>query len=215
MSKCESLGFTRNNALLYRIHINASYTAQMHTYVNICFEIPDQSECDVMFKYLTEHPKDIWNYEDRVEHKFTQLFDKPFMDDARWTDDDILDTHVTRLKHTPSGKDSNVIQYEVTIRRGASDAKILVDILRRCKCVQEGVVGGNWKIHVWYRGWTVDRDNNGQPYYQTYTGFNRNVIDPDLIRDSRTIQTLLEKMRELISKYSKSQTSAVASGSLK
>jgi hypothetical protein len=43
---------------------------KMHTYVNICFEIPDQSERDVMFQYLTEHPKDIWNYEDRVEQKF-------------------------------------------------------------------------------------------------------------------------------------------------
>ncbi len=52
---------------------------KMHTYVNICFEIPDQSECDLMFKYLTEHPKDIWNYEDRVEYKFTQLFGKTFM----------------------------------------------------------------------------------------------------------------------------------------
>jgi len=176
----------------------------MHTYVNICFEIPDQSECDLMFKYLTEHPKDIWNYEDRVEHKFAQLFDKTFMHEARWTDDDILDTRITRLKRTPSGKDSNVIQYEVTLRRGARDAKILVDMLRRCKCVQEGVVGGNWRIHAWYRGWTADRENKGQPYYQTYTGFNRNVIDPDLIRDSRTIQTLLEKMRDLISKYSKS-----------
>ena len=64
----------------------------MHTYVNICFEIPDQKECDVMFTYLTAHPKDIWNYEDRVEQKFVQVFDRSFMHDARWTDDDILDT---------------------------------------------------------------------------------------------------------------------------
>jgi hypothetical protein len=155
-----------------------------------------------MFEYLTEHPKDIWNYESRVEQKFVQLFNKNFMCEARWTNDDILDTRVTRLK-CPYGKDSNVIQYEVTLRRGANDAKVLVDILRRCKCVQEGVVGGNWTIHAWYRGWTADRDNKGQPEYKMYTGFNKNVLDPDLTRDSRTIQTMLDEWKQLMSKYSR------------
>ena len=169
----------------------------MHTYVNICFEIPDQKECDVMFTYLTAHPKDIWNYEDRVEQKFVQVFDRSFMHDARWTDDDILDTRVTRLKGAPSGRDSNVIQYEVTLRRGASDAKILVDILRRCKCVQEGVVGGNWKIHAWYRGWTADDGNDGQPDYQLYTGFNKNVLDVDLNHRSKEIRMLLCQMKRM------------------
>ena len=170
----------------------------MHTYVNICFEIPDQNECDVMFQYLTEHPKDIWNYESRVEQKFVQLFDRNFMHDTRWTDEDILDTRVTRLKCIPSGKDSNVIQYEVTLRRGASDAKMLVDILRRCKCVQEGVVGGNWKIHAWYRGWTADEGNDGQPDYQMYTGFNRNVLDPDSNRCAGKIRMLLRQMKKIV-----------------
>ncbi len=28
----------------------------MHTYVNICFEMPDQYECDKMYEYLKKHP---------------------------------------------------------------------------------------------------------------------------------------------------------------
>ena len=132
-----------------------------------------------------------------MEQKFAQIFDRSFMHDARWTDDDILDTRVTRLKGVPSGKDSNVIQYEVTLRRGASDAKILVDILRRCKCVQEGVVGGNWKIHAWYRGWTADDGNDGQPDYQLYTGFNKNVLDVDLNHRSKEIRMLLCQMKRM------------------
>ena len=123
------------------------------------------------------------------------------MHDARWTDDDILDTRVTRLKSVPSGRDSNVIQYEVTLRRGASDAKILVDILRRCKCVQEGVVGGNWKIHAWYRGWTADEGNAGPPDYQLYTGFNKNVLDVDLNQRSREIRMLLCQMKQMVSRH--------------
>ena len=38
----------------------------MNTYVNIIFEIPDQNEYDSIFKYLEDHPKDIWNYETKI-----------------------------------------------------------------------------------------------------------------------------------------------------
>jgi hypothetical protein len=57
-------------ALKHRSYIKEGYARSMSTYVNICFEIPDKGECDTMFDYLTEHPKDVWDYEKRVEQSF-------------------------------------------------------------------------------------------------------------------------------------------------
>ena len=135
----------------------------MNTYVNIIFEIPDKSKCDSIFKYLKDHPKDIWNYEERVKQNFhARGLETNF--DAHWTDSDILDTRVSRVtfKENP-----NMIQYKVILRQGAKDPRLLVDILRRCKNVQEGIIGTNWTIHAWYRGeqeenWTADAGNNGR-----------------------------------------------------
>ena len=108
----------------------------MSTDVNICFDVPDQGECDKMYDYLAEHPNDVWDYEKRVEQSFhDQGFDTSFLHEARWTDDDILHTRVTRLQFPRSDADSNVIQYEVRLRRGASDPRALVDLLRRCQSV--------------------------------------------------------------------------------
>ncbi len=64
-------------------------------------------------------------------------------------------------------EDANIVEYDVTLKQGASDPSILVDLLRRCKNVQEGTVGGNWTIHAWYReehedAWTADAGNAGQ-----------------------------------------------------
>jgi hypothetical protein len=133
-----------------------------------------------MFDYLTEHPKYVWDYEKRVEQSFhDQGFNTNFLHEARWTDDDIFYARVTRLKFPRSEADSNVIQYEVTLRRGANDPKVLVDLLRRCKSVQEGSVGGNWTIHAWYRKevdmWTTDAGNDGEAYYQTFGGFCESI----------------------------------------
>ena len=155
----------------------------MSTHVNICFEIPDTGECDAMCDYLTEHPKDVWDYEKRVEQSFhDQGFNTNFLHESRWTDDDVLYTRVTRLKFPGSDEDANVIQYEVALRRGASDPKVLVDLLRRCKSVQEGSVGGDWTIHAWYRkeadgrtGWTADAGTGGEAYYQTFGGFSESI----------------------------------------
>ena len=156
--------------------------------VEIYFKIPDGEECDRTFKYLQEHPKDIWDYEERVKHVFQENYDKRFAlfhtkgfepnFTAHWTNDDVLETRVTRLKF-------NIIQYKVTLREGATDPRILVDILRRCKCVQEGVVGGNWTIHAWYREWTADPGNDGQLYYQTNAGLN------DILDSNRTYDKVL------------------------
>jgi hypothetical protein len=118
-----------------------------------------------------------------VEQSFhDQGFHTNFLHESRWTDDDVLYTRVTRLKVPGSGEDANVVQYEVTLRRGASDPKVLVDLLRRCKSVQEGSVGGNWRIHAWYRkeeggrtGWTADAGNDGEAYYQTFGGFCESI----------------------------------------
>ena len=135
----------------------------MNTYINIIFEIPDKDECDSIFKYLEDHPKDIWNYEERVKQNFhARGLETNF--DAHWTDSDILDTKVSRLtfKENP-----NMIQYKVTLRHHAKDPRLLVDILRRCKSIQEGNISSNWTIHVWYRReqedqWTADAGNNGR-----------------------------------------------------
>jgi hypothetical protein len=87
----------------------------MSTHVNICFDVPDKGECDKMFDYLTEHPKDVWDYEKRVEQSFhDQGFNTNFLHEARWTDDDILHT---------------------TLRRGANDPRAVVDLLLRCRSV--------------------------------------------------------------------------------
>ena len=152
-------------------------------HVNIIFEIPDKNECDSIFKYLEDHTKDIWNYEERVKQNFhARGFEMKF--DAHWTDSDILDTRVSRLtfKENP-----NMIQYKVTLRQGAKDPRLLVDILRRCKSTQEGNISSNWTIHAWYRRededtWTADAGNNGR-----------------LTRYSVKIKTLLSQMKEMIS----------------
>ena len=152
-------------------------------HVNIIFEIPDKNECDTIFKYLEYHPKDIWNYEERVKQSFhARGLETNF--DAHWTDSDILDTKVSRLtfKENP-----NMIQYKVTLRQGVKDPRLLIDILRRCKSVQEGIIRSNWTIHAWYRRededtWTADAGNNGR-----------------LTRYSVKIKTLLSQMKEMIS----------------
>ena len=154
----------------------------MKTYVNICFEMPDQRECDKMYEYLKNHPKDIWNYEERVRLNFhARGFNTNFH--ALWSSNDILSAIVTRLNL----KDANIIQYEVTLTQDATDPTLLVDILRRCNNTQEGNVGSAWTIHAWYRRegedkWTADAGNNGR-----------------VTRYSIRIQTLLCQMKEMMS----------------
>ena len=151
-------------------------------HINIIFEIPNKNECDTIFKYLEDHPKDIWNYEERVKQSFhARGFETNF--DAHWTDSDILDTKVSRLtfKENP-----NMIQYKVILRHHAKDPRLLVDILRRCKSTQEGIIHSNWTIHAWYRReqedqWTADAGNNGR-----------------LTRHSVKIQRLLCQMKNTI-----------------
>lgn len=38
--------------------------------VKIHFEILDSHEIDTLLAYLQKHPKDIWNYEERVKDVF-------------------------------------------------------------------------------------------------------------------------------------------------
>ena len=173
--------------------------------VEIYFKIPDGEECDRTFKYLQEHPKDIWDYEEHVKHVFQENYDKLLTRfhtkgfepnfTAHWTNDDVLKTQVTRLKF-------NIIQYKVTLREGVTDPRILVDILRRCKCVQEGVVGGNWRIKAWYKGenedeWTADTDNDDQVDYQTE--LQDTIQDLEMTHSSVKIQTLLYRLKKMTS----------------
>ncbi len=134
--------------------------------VKIHFEILDRHEFETTFAYLQKHPKDIWNYEERVKDIFHENYDKrpehskektvePNFT-AHWTDDDILDTQVTI-------QSLHIIEYQATLRAGASDPRILVDLLRRCECVQEGLFPVNWTIQAWYQDtWTADTGNDNQ-----------------------------------------------------
>jgi hypothetical protein len=180
----------------------------MNTNVKIHFEIPDQSEYESILENLTTHPKDIWNYEERVKKEWIKLFftENKYADEetkkkwfaqfldkfyVHWTDDDILHTRVTQVR-------PNIIQYKVTLRAGVNDPRILVDLLRRCKCVEEGVVGGNWRIQAWYQGenedgWTADTGNDDQSDYQMYTGLNEMILDHHLVK----IQTLLYQLKKM------------------
>jgi hypothetical protein len=181
---------------------------QMETLVNICFEIPDTHECDQVFNWMRDNPKDIWSFEKRV-HKGFHTADLVL--DARWSDEDILDTRLTRLQYYQ--KDSNIIQYEATLKRGANDPRVVVDLIRRCKSVREGSFGG-WTIRAWYRGdgvpWTADAGNDGPPYYNLYGGFNENVLCPWLGRHAVAPQAsrvgdvavLLRRMQQLIGEVS-------------
>jgi len=129
----------------------------MSTYVCICFEMRGGRECDRFFAYLQAHPRDVWDYEERVREELHADFR------AHWTDADVLETAVRRLQFADVG----VIEYRVALRRGARDPRLLVDMLRRCDSVQEGVAGGNWRVHAWYKKqgemtWTEDAGNDGR-----------------------------------------------------
>ena len=75
-------------------------------HVKIYFEIPNREECDTIFEYLRDHPRDIWDYEERVKQKWIEARFNPNFH-AHWSDTDILSTDVTRTD------DSNMIHVSV------------------------------------------------------------------------------------------------------
>ena len=126
-------------------------------HVILCFELRDRDACDRIFKYLAQHPKDMWDYEQRVQESFHLDLH------AHWTAEDVLHTEVTRFSVSA---DVHMIQYKITLREGASDPRLLVDLLRRCRNVPEGCEGGEWRVNAWYNregeaGWAADAGNNG------------------------------------------------------
>ena len=148
----------------------------MSTYVCICFEMRGGRESERFFAYLQGHPKDMWDYEERVRDAFHCNFR------VHWTDEDVLETEVNRFKM----QDVSMIEYRVALREGAQDPRLLVDMLRRCDSVQEGCEGGNWTVHAWYRRageerWTADAGNDGR-----------------LSRRCVRVQTLLDRMRRVM-----------------
>ena len=114
----------------------------MSTHVTMCFDVRDDGERARLFAWLREHPRDVWNYEERVrEHLHLQFH-------AHWTDEDIVATDVAMLNFDGA---ASVIEYRATLRRGAEDPRLLVDLLRRCESVPAGSVGGRWTVDAWYR----------------------------------------------------------------
>ena len=145
----------------------------MSTYVCICFEMRGGRECDRFFAYLQAHPRDVWDYEERVGEALHVHFR------AHWTAADVVEAEVNRLAF----KGVSLIEYRVQLKASARDPQLLVDMLRRLKGVQEGVVRGQWIIHAWYkrRGekvWTADAGNDGR--------LRRYVLEvPKLLRELR------------------------------
>ena len=145
----------------------------MRTYATICFEMRAGAECDWLFAYLQGHPRDVWDYEERVGEALHVHFR------AHWTAADVLKAEVRRWQEGGA----SLIEYRVQLKASARDPQLLVDMLRRLKGVQEGVVRGNWIIHAWYkrRGekvWTADAGNDGR--------LRRYVLEvPKLLRELR------------------------------
>jgi len=127
----------------------------MDTHVQICFEMRDAGECDRFFAYLAERPRAMWDYEERVREKFHAAgLAADFH--AHWTHADVLRTAVRRA--------GGVIAYEATLRAGAKDPSLLVDVLRRCRGLQDGSMHVRWTVGAWYRrgehgAWTADAGN--------------------------------------------------------
>ena len=114
----------------------------MSTHVTMCFDVHDDGERERVFAWLREHPRDLWNYEERVKEHLHLHFH------THWTDEDILDTDVARLNFDDA---VSVIEYRATLRRGAAYPRLLVDLLHRCQSVPENSMGGHWSIDAWYR----------------------------------------------------------------
>ena len=64
----------------------------MSIYVTICFEMRGGRESDRVLAYLQGHPRDVWDYEERVRAAFHVNFR------AHWTDADVVETEVHRLR---------------------------------------------------------------------------------------------------------------------
>jgi hypothetical protein len=103
----------------------------------------------------------VWDYEERVGEALHVHFR------AHWTAADVVEAEVNRLQF----KGVRLIEYRVGLRAGARDPRLLVEMLRRLKGVQEGVVpgvvAGAWTIHAWYKeageeAWTADAGNDGR-----------------------------------------------------
>ena len=129
----------------------------MVTYVAICFEMRKGPACDRVFAYLQGHPKDVWDYEERVGAALHVALR------AHWTAADVVDAEVNRLELVRV----SLVEYRAELRAGARDPRLLVEMLRRLKGVQEGVVRGKWIIHAWYKQegeaeWTADSGNDGR-----------------------------------------------------
>ena len=149
-----------------KIRINGRQSRVMNTYVKICFEMRDAGECERFFAYLRERPRAMWDYEERVREQFHEAgLAADFH--AHWTDADVVRTDVRRA--------AGVIAYEATLRAGAKDPSLLVDVLRRCGGVQDGSIGGRWTIGAWYRRgehgeWTADAGNASKPADRAHCG---------------------------------------------
>jgi hypothetical protein len=157
----------------------------MRTYATICFEMRAGAECDWLFAYLQGHPRDVWDYEERVGEALHVHFR------AHWTAADVVEAEVNRLEF----KGVSLIEYRVGLRAGARDPRLLVEMLRRLKGVQEGVVRGKWIVHAWYKRegeskWTADSGNDGRLKRCTVR------VEKRTARMEKLLRALLQTRRE-------------------
>jgi hypothetical protein len=141
------------------------------TQVVIWFQITDANKRKHMLDYLKANPKGLWNCEQRVQEGYQVQPEKHMYYFADWPPDEITYVHTQNL--VINSIESDIIEYEVTLRKEVKNPKNLVDILRQTvdwKKV-DGIYNNyprEWTINAWYRGgehhsqkfWDADTRNN-------------------------------------------------------
>ena len=81
-----------------------------------------------MLTYLRQNPKHLWDWFQRVRDGYTVMSEEEFKHVANWHGSEITRERVNILQI--NDRDSDIIEYEVTLINKTKDPKNLVDVLR-------------------------------------------------------------------------------------
>ena len=101
---------------------------QNPTQVVIGFQITDIKKRRDMLTYLRQNPKHLWDWFQRVRDGYTVMSEEEFKHVANWHRSEITRERVNILQI--NDRDSDIIEYEVTLINKTKDPKNLVDVLR-------------------------------------------------------------------------------------